>query len=201
MAKQPTPSGKATKGRPTTGARNPAAARRIRLAVIAGGILAVVAVIGLVISASGGGASGVADPARFDLPAYQSSGRVRLADFRGKPVVVNMYASWCTVCRSELPGFTRESRRLAGKVVFIEVNSEETGNGDVLADEFHLAQAGMILAKDVGPSPASRLHDAYGAQGMPVSAFYDAKGQLLEHDNAGILEPDLGAKLHQFYGV
>ena len=170
MAKQPTPSGKAIKGRPTTGDRNPVAARRIRLAVIAGGILAVVAVIGLVISASGGGASGVADPARFDLPAYQSSGRVRLADFRGKPVVVNMYASWCTVCRSELPGFTREARRLAGKVVFIEVNTEETGNGDALADEFHLAQAGMILAKDVGPSPASRLHDAYGAQGMPVSA-------------------------------
>jgi thiol-disulfide isomerase/thioredoxin len=197
------------KGRPTSARRNRAAAwraahtraRRIRVAVIAGGVAAVAAVVVLAIMASGGGASGVGDPSRFDLPAFVGSGRVRLADFSGQPVVVNMFASWCTVCRSELPGFTGEARRLAGKVVFVEINSQETGDGTAMANDFGLAAAGMILAKDVGPSPASRMHDALGAQGMPVSVFYDARGRILEHDNGGILEPDLGAKLHQLYGV
>jgi len=158
-------------------------------------------VIVLAVAARGGGTTGVGDPARFDLAALAGHGRVRLADFRGKPVVVNMFASWCTVCRSELPGFTEEARRLAGKVAFVEVDSQETGDGAGMAADFHLAEAGMILAKDVGPAPASRMHDALGAQGMPVSVFYDAQGNLIEHDNAGILEPDLGAKLHQLYGV
>jgi thiol-disulfide isomerase/thioredoxin len=197
------------KGRPTAGRRDRAAAwraahtktKRVRLGVIAGAVVAVAAVIALAVAASGGGAAGVADPARFDLPALHGPGRVRLADFSGRPVVVNMFASWCTVCRSELPGFTGEARRLAGKVVFIELNSQETGDGSAMANDFGLAASGMILAKDVGPSPASGMHDALGAQGMPVSAFYDAHGHLLEHDNGGILEPDLGAKLHQFYGV
>jgi thiol-disulfide isomerase/thioredoxin len=169
--------------------------------VIAGAVVAIVAVIILAVAASGGGARGVADPGHFDLPAFHGPGRVRLADFRGKPVVVNLFASWCTVCRGELPGFTGEARRLAGKVVFVEVNSQETGDGTAMANHFGLAAAGMVLAKDIGPSPAGQMHDALGGQGMPVSVFYDAQGQILEHDNGGILEPDLGRKLHQFYGV
>jgi thiol-disulfide isomerase/thioredoxin len=206
---KPKPSAGRPKGTPTAGRRDRAAAqkaaqaryRRIRVGVIAGAVIAVLAVIGLAVAASSGGASGVADPTRFDLPAFHGPGRVRLTDFRGKPVVVNMFASWCTVCRGELPGFTSEARRLAGKVLFVEVNSQETGNGTAMANDFGLAGAGMVLAKDVGPSPASQMHDALGAQGMPVSVFYDAQGHILEHDNGGILEPDLGTKLHQFYGV
>jgi thiol-disulfide isomerase/thioredoxin len=184
-------------------ARRAAEARtkKIRLGVIAGGIVALAAVIVLAVAAGGGGATGNSDPANFDLPAFNGHGRVRLADFRGKPVVVNMFASWCTVCASELPGYTSETRRLAGKVVFVEVDSEETGDGAKMASDFDLAGAGTILAKDIGPSPASKLHDALGASGMPVSVFYDAQGHIVDHENAGILEPDLGAKLHQFYGV
>ena len=209
MPRQPTPSTGGAKGKPTAGRRDRAVARqaaqtrsrRIRIGVIAAAVVAVAAVVGLAVAASGGGASGVADPAHFDLPAFHGPGRVRLADFSGKPVVVNMFASWCTVCRGELPGFTSEARRLAAKVVFVEVNSQETGDGTGMANDFGLAAAGMVLAKDVGPSPSSQMHDALGARGMPVSVFYDAQGHILEHDNGAVQEPDLGAKLHQFYGV
>jgi thiol-disulfide isomerase/thioredoxin len=143
----------------------------------------------------------VSDPTRFDLPALSGPGRVRLADFRGKPVVVNMFASWCTVCRAELPAFTAQAHRLAGRVVFVEVNSEETGSGTAMAVEFHLAQAGMILARDLGPPPASAMHDALGAQGMPVTAFYDATGNLVDRSLGALVGSDLGSKLHDLYGV
>lgn len=55
------------------------------------------------------------EPAAFDLPALHGDDRVVLAEIRGKPVVVNFFASWCTACDFELPGFARvsEERRVS----------------------------------------------------------------------------------------
>lgn len=162
-------------------------------------VLAVVAVV-----AFGGvgshRAAGRADPARFDLPALNGAGRVRLADFRGTPVVVNMFASWCSNCRQELPGFARAAAGLGTRVRFIGINSEETGDGGSMAREFHLAGSGFVLAHDVGRG-GSALHDAYRARGMPVTAFYGPDGKLLETFNAQIPEATLRTTLHRLYGV
>jgi thiol-disulfide isomerase/thioredoxin len=176
-----------------------AGSRRLRIGLLGGGVTIVGIIIAMIIATSGGGASGNGDPAHFDLPALNGPARVQLAAYRGKPVVVNFFASWCTQCRAELPAFASAAQDLKGKVVFIEVNSQETGSGKDMADEFHLAQSGMILAKDVGPYPASHLSQALGAQGMPVTVFYDANG-ILVNSQLGRVD-DLSAKLQQFYGV
>jgi thiol-disulfide isomerase/thioredoxin len=168
------------------------------LGLLGGGIVVVAIIVAMIIATSGG-ASGNGDPAHFDLPALNGPGRVQLATYRGKPVVVNFFASWCTQCRAELPAFASTAQDLKGKVVFIEVNSQETGSGKGMADEFHLAQVGAILAKDVGPYPASHMSQALGAQGMPVTAFYDAKGTLINTQLGRV--DDLSAKLQQFFGV
>jgi cytochrome c biogenesis protein CcmG/thiol:disulfide interchange protein DsbE len=52
-------------------------------------------------------------------PRLDGRGDVRLADFRGKPVLVNFFASWCTPCREELPLLQRTSD--GGKAVVIGV--------------------------------------------------------------------------------
>ncbi|HEY4408334.1 MAG TPA: TlpA disulfide reductase family protein, partial [Acidimicrobiia bacterium] len=83
-------------------------------------IIAVVAALALGSGSGGSGGSGpsgnVTDPARFDLPAIEGTGRVRLADFKGKPVVVNFFASWCGPCQQELPDLAAAAKKLTGKV-------------------------------------------------------------------------------------
>lgn len=175
--------------------------RLVRVAVVVTGLV-VVAVVGLVaFHSAGSGPTGVSDPARFDLPALRGSGRVRLASYRGRPVVVNMFASWCKVCTDELPGFTAVAREVGPRVQFIGLDSDETGDGEAMASQFGLQQAGFVLARDVGGSPASGLHDAVGAQGMPATLFYNADGQLVDKVLEGMSEATLRQKLAQLYGV
>jgi peroxiredoxin len=151
-----------------------------RAAVVAAVVLAAVAVVaGLaVVAFRPGTPDGTAAPTAFDLPALAGPGRVRLADYRGTPVVVTLFASWCTACTTELPGFARTAAATRGHVQFIGVDSQETGNGAAFADRFGLRQSGMVLARDIGRSSTGGLYKAYGARGLPVTVIYGADGTI-----------------------
>ncbi|MGH2685528.1 MAG: TlpA family protein disulfide reductase, partial [Actinomycetota bacterium] len=140
--------------------------------------------------------SGSADPRAFDLPALAGDGRIRLADFKGKPVVLNFFASWCTTCDFELPGFARVSRELEGEVVFVGVNSQETGDGMLMPERHGITW--WPLAEDIGNSD---LHRALGGRGMPITAFYDAEGNLVDFVGGALDEANLRARVAQLYGV
>lgn len=175
------------------------------VAVIVAAVIAVVLVSQTGGTGSGGGPGGggggatSTDPAGFDLPRLNGDGDVRLASFRGKPTVVNFFASWCTACRGELPGFARVSRELEGKVNFVGVNSLETGDGLAMARQFGVDW--WPIGKDVDGQQASGLHDALGGQGMPLTAFYDANGKLLYVSPGALPEPQLRATLQHYLGV
>jgi cytochrome c biogenesis protein CcmG/thiol:disulfide interchange protein DsbE len=166
--------------------------------------LGVVVIVAVALASSGKKASpgNVVDPARFDLPALTSDARVRLSDFKGRPVVVNFFASWCGPCQLELPIFARAAKTLAGKVDFVAVNSQELAPdaGVALARSTGLEEAGITLARDVGGRAGSLLHDALGT-GMPVNGFYDAKGHLLEVVRGALLEEKLADQLQRLYGI
>jgi len=147
-------------------------------------------------------AGAVINPAAFTLPALDGNGWVRLAHYRGEPVVVNFFASWCTQCQAELPGFKQEADALKGKVAFIGVDSLETGDKNFLPNLFHLAGSFAALARDVGPD-GNDLHAALGGGNtMPLTAFYGADGKLLDVER-GALVPvgDLQAKIAQLFGI
>ena len=175
---------------------------RARLAGVAVAIV-VAAVVGMFLLRPGDSAhppttaASSTDPAHFDLPQLGGPGRVRLADFRGRPVVVNFFASWCTACRGELPGFRRVAQEMRGRVGFVGVNSQETGDGLAFARENGIGS--WPLARDVEGTQDSGLHDALGARGLPITAFYDASGRLLTVHLGAFTEEALRAKLQEFY--
>ncbi len=131
------------------------------------------------------GGSGVVTSEAFDLPNLQSrddpNDRIRLSDFNGKPTVVNFFASWCDACDEELPAFRDVALELEGEVNFIFVNSNETGNWKPMAERNDILQ--FPLAQDIQGEPGRRngLYRSLGvATGMPITAFYDAEGNLID---------------------
>jgi thiol-disulfide isomerase/thioredoxin len=177
--------------------------RRIRVGLFAAAAVVVLAGVASIVAQSGGTRAGNnTTPTAWVLPRLGQSGNVALSSLRGKPVVLNMFASWCTVCQSELPAFAAEARLLRGKVNFVEVDSLETGNGVAMAQQFGLAAAGALVLSDVGGAQHSGLHDALGGgNNMPVSAFYSASGKLLTSHLGGYDASTLKAQLQKLYGA
>ena len=191
----PRPRPRNQRGRNNRGA-SPAALRWVLLGV---GV-AIVGIVAFVALGTGGDdAAGTTEPEAFDLPAIQGDDRIRLADHQGRPVVVNFFASWCTVCDFELPSFREVSEELRGEVDFIGVDALETGDPMFMPERHDITW--WPLAADIGGRNGSGLHEALGGRGMPITAFYDAEGNLLHVEGGGISEQALRERINEFYGV
>jgi cytochrome c biogenesis protein CcmG/thiol:disulfide interchange protein DsbE len=138
-------------------------------------------------------------PTTWSLPKLTGSGDLKMADLHGHPVVLDFFASWCTACRGELPGMASLSRALAGRVTFAGIDSQENGDGVAMA-----RQTGVDLwplARDVGGTQGSGLHDGLGARGMPLTAFYNSSGRLLSVVFGAISEDDLRSRIQTLFGI
>ncbi len=188
-------------------ARETARARTRRRWTVAGVTTAAVAMLAAVGALAFTGGSGTstkgfsAAKTGFDLPALTGSGHVRLADHTGRPVVVNFFASWCVYCNEELPGFVQVAKATHGTVDFVGVDTSDPGDGTAMAHRFDLAGAGFALARDIGPSPASQLWSSFGSQGLPVTAFYDATGKLVDFSGGMLEQAQLEQRLKADYGI
>lgn len=108
---------------------------------------------------------------------------------RGRPVVVNLWASWCGPCRQEMPMLAAAQQREA-QVGFLFVNQGESA-GAVRA---YLTGQGLPL-REVLLDAGSELGPAVGSRGLPTTLFYDAQGRQVDAHfgvlNAAALESRL----------
>jgi thiol-disulfide isomerase/thioredoxin len=120
--------------------------------------------------------------------------RARLAALKGYPVVVNKWASWCPPCRAEFPYFQEHSGRLAKKVAFIGVDSNDNDeDARRFLDEYPVPYPSF---KD----PTLKVADVFkGGLAFPTTAFYDSKGRLAYVKQGGYREEqDLVADLERY---
>lgn len=186
-------------------ANSPAAApseappRALRFALLGVGVLIVAATGYFATLSSDRGTGNIAREA-WDLPQLQGEGRVRLADFAGQPVVVDFFASWCTACDFELPGMAKVSEELKGRVTFVGVNALETGDPMYMPKRHNITW--WPLARDIRGGNGSGLHDSLGGgNDMPLTAFYDSQGKLLDVERGALPESSLRTKLTELYGI
>lgn len=108
---------------------------------------------------------------------------------RGRPVVVNLWASWCGPCREEMPLLAAAQER-ESSVGFLFVNQ---GESDAFVRAY-LARQGLQL-REVLLDTESQLGPAVGSRGLPTTLFYDAKGRQVDAHfgvlNAAALESRL----------
>jgi cytochrome c biogenesis protein CcmG/thiol:disulfide interchange protein DsbE len=119
-------------------------------------------------------AAGDREPAPgIDLPRLSGSGTATLADYRGRVVVLNFWASWCDPCRAESPLLQRWHRRLAkanATVLGIDVQDVDGDARDFVA-EYGLTYP---MLRD-GPGDT---RDEFGILGLPETFVIDRQGRI-----------------------
>ena len=111
-----------------------------------------------------------------DFTVYDREGNpVKLSDLRGKPVVVNFWATWCGYCVSEMPEFQQVWEELGEDVHFMMVNQTDGVTETKEEAEAHLEEAGYTFPVYFDTElSASR---AYSVRSLPVTYFIDAEGK------------------------
>ena len=101
---------------------------------------------------------------------------------RGRPVVVNLWASWCGPCRVEMPMLAAAQQR-EPTVAFLFVNQ-----GESPATVQSFLQKQSFTLREVMLDSGSSLGQAIASRGLPITLFFDAKGRQVDA-HFGILNP------------
>ena len=111
---------------------------------------------------------------------------------QGKPMVVNLWASWCPPCRREMPVLA-DAQKQEAAVRFVFVNQGE----DAATAQRYLTGAGLDLA-NVVIDPGTALGREVGSGALPTTLFYNASGRLVDTHLGPLSAATLASKLAQF---
>jgi len=109
----------------------------------------------------------------FTLTTFKGT-TISLENLRGKPVVINYWASWCPPCRVEAPLLERTWRAYKKRgLIFIGVNIQ-----DRKEDALNYIREFNITYPN-GPDPTGEIAIDYGVSGLPVTFFVSRKGEVV----------------------
>ena len=118
-----------------------------------------------------------ADPAP-DFTVYDLEGNAhKLSDFRGKPVLLNFWASWCGPCQMEMPDFQKFYESHGDKVHFVIVNLTDGQQETVESASKFIAEKGYTFPVYYDTDIDAAVK--YGVSAVPVSYFIDAEGEFV----------------------
>ena len=112
-----------------------------------------------------------------DFAVYDLEGNAyRLSDFRGKPVILNFWASWCGPCKSEMPAFDEKYAEYGDQIHFLMVNLTDGSRETLEKGSGYVQQQGFTFPVyyDLNISAAM----AYSVTSIPVTYFVDSDGYL-----------------------
>jgi thiol-disulfide isomerase/thioredoxin len=112
----------------------------------------------------------------LDAPMHSFSGKVKkFSDFRGKPLIINVWASWCGPCQGELPSLERLARRYGGKQFnVIGISTDDDGSAALASIKKSRLTFENFLDRNVV------LENMLGANTIPLTILVDAQGRVLD---------------------
>jgi thiol-disulfide isomerase/thioredoxin len=119
---------------------------------------------------------------------------VSLARFRGRPLVINFWASWCPPCREEMPALERAARQLTGRVSFAGLDTQDQPG------------AGLAFARRAGvtyplATDNAQVYGSYGVSGLPTTFFVNADGTIVGRQVGAMTESGIYTLVREVFGV
>ena len=132
------------------------------------------------------GTTDAADPtdpqtqAAPDFTMYTLDGEaVKLSDFRGKPTVLNFWASWCGPCKMEMPDLEDAYLEYGDEINFLIVNLTDGTSETVESAHGYIESQGYTFPVYYDTAMSGTF--AYGVNAIPVTYFLDADGNLVAY--------------------
>ena len=120
-----------------------------------------------------------------DFVVYDAQGNAaRLTDYRGKPVVLNFWASWCGPCKMEMPEFQQVYETLGDEIHFLMVNATDGSRETVDTASALIGQEGYTFP--VFYDTEMSASTAYGVYSLPTTYFIDAQGYAVAQARGAI---------------
>ncbi|OGT00616.1 MAG: thiol-disulfide isomerase [Gallionellales bacterium RIFCSPLOWO2_12_FULL_59_22] len=99
----------------------------------------------------------------------------KFSDFKGKPLIINVWASWCGPCRAEMGSLNRLARRYGGKQFnVIGISTDDNGS----AAAAFIRKSGVTFENFLDSKLF--LENMLGADTIPLTVLVDANGRVLE---------------------
>ena len=164
-------------------------------------LLIILAIVGLVLAfvvagllltrgdAKNGASSNSAQETKEAAPDFTlaliKGGDFHLGDHKGKPILINFFASWCLPCRDEAPALEKIAHEYGAKgVVFLGIAVDDT---DAKMKDF-MTRYGVTFP--VGIDKTSAVQKSFGLYGVPTTYFINKQG-IINYFHSGIVTEEL----------
>lgn len=130
------------------------------------------------------------DYAAPDFTVYDDAGNeVTLKSQKGKPVVVNFWASWCPPCKGEMPDFQKVFEESGDEVEFMMINMTDGARETKESALAHIEENGYTFP--IYFDTKQDAANAYQVFSIPTTYFIDAEGNIMTYASGAIEEEDL----------
>ena len=133
-----------------------------------------------------------------DFTVYDRDGaEYKLSDFKGKPVVLNFWASWCGPCKSEMPDFEEAYKKYGEEIHFLMVNLTDGSQETVESASKYVDSQGYTFPVYYDSALSAAM--TYGVNAVPITYFIDADGNLVAHGQGALTAESLQRGIDMIY--
>ncbi len=131
----------------------------------------------------------------FSVAALGTSGQhISLSQYRGKPLIVNFWASWCEPCQQETPLLASWYKQQHGRVILVGLDENDSA-----AKALSFARAKGV-GYPLGFDPDVLAASAFGVDGLPQTFFLNARHQIVYHALGAVTQAELAHGLRLMTG-